>query len=321
MVEDFPQGNEPHAQPRQEDRWIGEHRRDAGPAGLWRWQPEIRCAADEHDAATGRASTRDSTPAPTASTASTAATAPGVTPVTLGVTRVFPALTFSMPVGAVQAPGDASRWFIIEQAGKVRVFANQAGAASTSDFIDVTARVTCCGETGLLGLAFHPGFPADPRAYLSYTTAVGGQLVSRLTEYRSTDGGATLDPSTERVLLQINQPQKNHNGGHVVFGADGYLYFGLGEAAAPAIRTARSATDKTWIRCSARCCVSTSIRRPCPTASPRTTLTPLTRRAAIPQESTWMRGILPTSIQVLSVADRAVRISQALPPSPSPKYR
>jgi glucose/arabinose dehydrogenase len=151
------------------------------------------------------------------------------TPVTLGVTRVFPSLSFSMPVGALQAPGDASRWFVIEQAGKVRVFANQGSSATTSDFIDVGARVTCCGETGLLGMAFHPGFPADPRAYLSYTTTVGGQLVSRLAEFSSADGGLTLDPSSERVLMQINQPQKNHNGGHVVFGADGFLYFGLGD--------------------------------------------------------------------------------------------
>jgi glucose/arabinose dehydrogenase len=150
-------------------------------------------------------------------------------PVTLSVTRVFPALSFNMPVGAVQAPGDASRWFIVEQGGKVRVFTNQSGAASSSDFIDVSTRVTCCGETGLLGLAFHPGYPADPRVYLSYTTTVGSQLVSRLAVYRSTDGGVTLDSSSERVLMQINQPQSNHNGGHILFGPDGYLYYGLGD--------------------------------------------------------------------------------------------
>lgn len=154
---------------------------------------------------------------------------PVVTPVSLGTARVFPALSFTMPVGVLQAPGDASRWFIVEQAGKVVVFANQSGAASTSDFIDVTARVTCCGETGLLGLAFHPDFPGDPRAYLSYTATVAGQLVSRLAEFRTIDGGATLDPSSERVLMEISQPQSNHNGGHVVFGPDGYLYLGLGD--------------------------------------------------------------------------------------------
>jgi glucose/arabinose dehydrogenase len=150
-------------------------------------------------------------------------------PYSLGVTRVFPALTFSMPVGALQAPGDASRWFVVEQGGHIRVFANQAGTSSFTDFLDLSGRVTCCGETGLLGLAFHPNFPADPRAYVSYTATVGAQLVSRLAEYRSNDGGATLDPASEVILLQVNQPEANHNGGHVLFGHDGYLYLGLGD--------------------------------------------------------------------------------------------
>ena len=154
---------------------------------------------------------------------------PVVTPLTLSVARVFPALTFNMPVAAVQAPGDASRWFVVEQQGKVRVFANQSDVMSASDWIDLSASVTCCGETGLLGIAFHPSYPADPRVFLSYTTTIGAQLVSRLSEYRSADGGATLDASSERVLMQINQPQSNHNGGHIVFGPDGYLYLGLGD--------------------------------------------------------------------------------------------
>lgn len=154
---------------------------------------------------------------------------PVVTPLTLSVTRVFPALAFNMPVGAVQAPGDANRWFIVEQAGTVRVFPNDATAAATSVFIDLSSRITCCGETGLLGLAFHPRFPSDPRAWLSYTASVGGQLVSRLAEFRTADGGMTLDAASERVLMEIVQPQKNHNGGHVVFGPDGNLYYGLGD--------------------------------------------------------------------------------------------
>jgi glucose/arabinose dehydrogenase len=148
---------------------------------------------------------------------------------TLGVTHAFAALAFSLPVGALQAPGDASRWFVVEQAGHIRVFANQSGVASFGDFLDISGRVTCCGETGLLGLAFHPNFPADPRAYVSYTAMVGAQLVSRLAEYRTRDGGATLDPVSEVILLQVNQPEANHNGGHVLFGPDGYLYLGLGD--------------------------------------------------------------------------------------------
>ena len=82
---------------------------------------------------------------------------------------------------------------------------------------------------GLLGMAFHPDFPADPRVFLSYTNARRRQLVSRISSFRTPDNGATLDPSTEQILLTVNQPESNHNGGHIAFGPDGYLYIGLGD--------------------------------------------------------------------------------------------
>jgi glucose/arabinose dehydrogenase len=149
--------------------------------------------------------------------------------VTLAVERVYPALAFTAPVSLQQAPADATRWFVVEQAGRVMVFANQAAAATSSVFLDIHAAVTSGGETGLLGLAFHPRFPADPRVFLYYTTLQGAQLVSRLAAFRSGDGGLTLDPASEAVLLSVNQPESNHNGGNVAFGPDGLLYLGLGD--------------------------------------------------------------------------------------------
>ncbi len=135
-----------------------------------------------------------------------------------------------MPVGALQAPGDASRWFVVEQSGHIRVFDNQPAVSTASDFLDISGEVTCCGETGLLGIAFHPDFATNHRAFVSYTTTtVSGQLVSRLSEFLSNDGGATLDATTESVLIEVNQPEANHKGGHVVFGADGLLYLGFGD--------------------------------------------------------------------------------------------
>ena len=148
----------------------------------------------------------------------------------LGVSRVFAALpAFDMPVGALQAPGDATRWYVLEQAGHIRVFDNVASASSAADFLDISGRVACCGETGLLGAAFHPDFPGDPRVFVSYTATVGAQLVSRLSVFTSSDHGATLDASSETILLEVNQPEANHKGGHVVFGPDGYLYLGFGD--------------------------------------------------------------------------------------------
>jgi glucose/arabinose dehydrogenase len=149
----------------------------------------------------------------------------------LSTERAFPSLpAFEDPVLALQAPGDRSTWYVVEQAGRVQAFANEASVASTRTFIDLRSRVTSEGERGLLGMAFHPSYPSDPRAYLSYTTTVGAELISRVSEFRTTDGGTTLAPDSERVLFTVVQPARNHNGGHVVFGPhDGLLYVGLGD--------------------------------------------------------------------------------------------
>jgi uncharacterized repeat protein (TIGR03806 family) len=143
------------------------------------------------------------------------------------VARAFPALTFTSPVGLLQEPAAPSRWFVLEQAGVVRTFANSDAAATSTVFADLTDRVRSGGETGLLGLAFHPRFPTDPRIFVSYTT--GSPLVSRISVFRSNDGGATLDRSSEQVLISLNQPETNHNGGHIAFGPDGLLYIGFGD--------------------------------------------------------------------------------------------
>jgi glucose/arabinose dehydrogenase len=146
----------------------------------------------------------------------------------VSVTRVFPGLTFTQPVALLQAPRDATRWFVVEQAGRVRVFQDVAAVAAATSFIDITDRVRSGGELGLLAMAFHPRFPADPRVYLHYT-AGNDPLQSRVAEFRTLDGGATLDRASEQILLSVVQPFANHNGGQIAFGPDGYLYIALGD--------------------------------------------------------------------------------------------
>jgi uncharacterized repeat protein (TIGR03806 family) len=148
---------------------------------------------------------------------------------TLALERAFPNLAnFTSPVLLLQAPANGATWYVVEQGGRVRAFDNQAAVATTRIFIDIVSRVRSGGEMGLLGMAFHPGYPTDPRVYLSYTND-SGTLVSRVSEFRTRDGGTTLDPASERVLLTVPQPATNHNGGNIAFGPDGYLYVGLGD--------------------------------------------------------------------------------------------
>ncbi len=152
--------------------------------------------------------------------------------VTLTTAR-FTNLSFASPLSLQQAPGDSSRWFVIQQDGIIRTFANTANPSAT-DWANLSARVASPadgrgGETGLLGMAFHPDFPTDPRVFISYTAAVSGQLVSRISAFNTTGGGTAFDTGSEDVLLTVNQPQDNHNGGHIAFGPDGFLYIGFGD--------------------------------------------------------------------------------------------
>ena len=152
----------------------------------------------------------------------------------LTVQRVFPGLSFSSPVAILQAPGDSTRWFVVEQAGQVRVFDNDPAVTAALLFVNIDGldRVTSGGEAGLLGMAFHPDFPADPRVYLFYShTDASLGLVSRLSVFSLSAAGFTLDPDSEQVLLTIEKPMEatNHNGGGIAFGRDGFLYIGVGD--------------------------------------------------------------------------------------------
>jgi uncharacterized repeat protein (TIGR03806 family) len=154
-----------------------------------------------------------------------------------GVTTrpAFAHLRFTEPLLVLQAPGDVSRLFVAQRRGVVRVFPNDEATTSASTFIDITARVlsSAGSEVGLLGMAFHPRFALNGEVFLSYTDFRDRQtrqgLRSVISRFKSTDGGATLDPGSEQVLLTVDQPYSNHNGGGIAFGPDGYLYIGFGD--------------------------------------------------------------------------------------------
>jgi glucose/arabinose dehydrogenase len=130
------------------------------------------------------------------------------------------------PVFATGAGDGTGRIFIVQQGGTIKVL-KAAGGLIATPFLDIHALVSCCGERGLLGLAFHPQYKTNGKLYVDYTDVNGNTVVA---EYRR----ASWDPNrvnvaTRRVLLQVAQPYANHNGGMLAFGSDGYLYIGLGD--------------------------------------------------------------------------------------------
>lgn len=145
--------------------------------------------------------------------------------------RIFEQLAFTNPVALKQAPGDASRWFVVEKRGVIRVFANDANASTSSVFLDLSSIVNASGEGGLLGMAFHPDFPTTPEVFVSYTrTGAGVPLESYVSRFFSADDGQTLDGGSEQIMLTVLQEATNHNGGDLHFGPDGSLYIGFGDS-------------------------------------------------------------------------------------------
>jgi glucose/arabinose dehydrogenase len=129
----------------------------------------------------------------------------------------------SQPVGLVAPTGD-DRVFVIEKGGRVRVVESD-GTVLATPFLDISGKVVNSGERGLLGIAFHPDYPADPRFFLHYSTTSSRSRISSFT----VTGNPNVASTTETVLLTLTQPYTNHNGGHMEFGPDGYLYIGLGD--------------------------------------------------------------------------------------------
>ena len=143
---------------------------------------------------------------------------------------VFTPITFNQPVALIPNPSGELDWFLVEKGGIVWNFSHDDPLLDATVFIDISLLVESGpSEAGLLGMALHPLFPSNHNVFLSYTGQDGGSLVSTISRFTSRDGGVTLDPSTEEVILTVEQPFNNHNGGNLAFGHDGYLYIGLGD--------------------------------------------------------------------------------------------
>ncbi len=127
------------------------------------------------------------------------------------------------PVYLTHANDD--RLFVAEQYGAIRII--ETGVLLETPFLEITDRVgDNKNEQGLLGVAFHPDYAQNGRFFVNYTNNQGNTVIAR---FNVSDDPNRADPDSERILLTIEQPYNNHNGGQVAFGPDGYLYIGMGD--------------------------------------------------------------------------------------------
>lgn len=134
------------------------------------------------------------------------------------------ATNIESPVAIDHAGDGSGRLFIVQRAGRVLIWEN--GEILAEPFLDISERVSCCGERGLLGIAFHPEFASNGRFIVNYTNS---EFATSVSAFLVTGDENVADAGSEEVILTVEQPFSNHNGGHLAFGPDGYLYIGLGD--------------------------------------------------------------------------------------------
>lgn len=129
---------------------------------------------------------------------------------------------------AVRHAGDGSgRIFIVSRNGTIRI--QDGNQVLSTLFLDITKRVSSGGETGMLGLAFHPGYSGNGYFFVNYTNKRDSKLYTRVSRFQVSQNPQVADPSSELIVLEVQQPYSNHNGGDIHFGSDGYLYIGMGD--------------------------------------------------------------------------------------------
>jgi len=147
------------------------------------------------------------------------------------IVNAFPNLTFNDPVGIYTAGDESNRIFVIEQPGRIKVFENNSSTTTTDMFLDITSIVDQDGgytEEGLLGLAFHPDYSENGYFYVNYTDY--GPRRNVIARYSvSSDNPNQANYESALIIMEVNQPYSNHNGGQTSFGPDGYLYIAFGD--------------------------------------------------------------------------------------------
>ena len=149
---------------------------------------------------------------------------------TYGVVPAFPDIFLGQPTDIRAANDGSDRLFVCDKAGKIYVFDNDPSVTSTRTFLDLTAVVITPSEMGLLGVDFHPNYSENGYFYVNYNAREDGKDYTRISRFTvSAEDPDAADPNSEVIMLQFVQPFKNHDGGQIAFGPDGYLYIATGD--------------------------------------------------------------------------------------------
>ena len=141
----------------------------------------------------------------------------------------FPDLAFALPLDSQHSKDESNRLFVVEQAGIIRVFINKKETKQSNVFLDLSKKVISGGERGLLGIAFHPNYKDNGLFFVNYTANKPLRtFISRFQDQIPRRQTRHLIDS-ELVILEVEQPYANHNGGGIRFGPDGFLYIGMGD--------------------------------------------------------------------------------------------
>ena len=147
----------------------------------------------------------------------------------IALTNAFPGVPLERPVWMSEAPDGLGRFFILEQQGRILIVQKAGDGSNAVEFLNIVDRKPYeQNEEGMLGFAFHPGFTTNHLFYLYYSQQNPKRSVISEFKVSATDANKA-DMASERILLEVPQPDWNHNGGQVSFGPDGYLYITLGD--------------------------------------------------------------------------------------------
>lgn len=151
-----------------------------------------------------------------------------------GFSLAVVATGFDRPLMVRADPSNPDRLFVAEQGGRIKILEPGQTEAPGDSFLDIDVKnkvpQQIGPEQGLLGFDFHPNFPDDPRIYVNYNPNVQGAGPTVVAEFMvDANNPNQVDPSSEKVVIAIDQPAGNHNGGMIEFGPDGYLYIGMGD--------------------------------------------------------------------------------------------